>query len=119
MVPAPPPPNFPDAFSGHPRNHLKLVRYPGRALQGDRDRVRPIHHSGRFFTVTGPLNIPPLPQRRPVRIQAGRSAAGTALGARYAEIVFTSLPTLDHAQDFVLRCIHPRRERRGFLQGTR
>ncbi|MFF2523245.1 LLM class flavin-dependent oxidoreductase [Streptomyces liangshanensis] len=30
----------------------------------DRDRVRPIGHSGRFFTVAGPLNIPPLPQRR-------------------------------------------------------
>ncbi|WNI17076.1 NtaA/DmoA family FMN-dependent monooxygenase [Actinacidiphila sp. ITFR-21] len=63
-------------------------------------RVRPIHHSGRFFTVAGPLNIPPLPQRRPVQIQAGQSAAGTALGARYAEIVFTSLPTLDIAADF-------------------
>ncbi|MEU9266038.1 NtaA/DmoA family FMN-dependent monooxygenase [Streptomyces sp. NPDC048251] len=65
-----------------------------------RDRVHPIHHSGRFFDVAGPLNIPPLPQRRPVQIQAGQSAAGTTLGARFAEIVFTSLPTLDHALDF-------------------
>lgn len=69
----------------------------------DRDRVRPIGHSGRFFTVAGPLNIPPLPQRRPVQMQAGQSAAGTALGARYAEIVFTSLPTLDVAVDFTRR----------------
>ncbi|KAA0941135.1 MULTISPECIES: NtaA/DmoA family FMN-dependent monooxygenase [Streptomyces] len=65
-----------------------------------RDRVHPIDHAGRFFTVAGPLNIPPLPQRRPVQIQAGQSEAGRALGARYAEIVFTSLPTLDVAQDF-------------------
>ncbi|MEU8950602.1 NtaA/DmoA family FMN-dependent monooxygenase [Streptomyces sp. NPDC048489] len=65
-----------------------------------RDLVHPIHHAGRFFNVTGPLNIPALPQRRPVQIQAGQSEAGTALGARYAEIVFTSLPTLDHALDF-------------------
>ncbi|MFJ9351138.1 NtaA/DmoA family FMN-dependent monooxygenase [Streptomyces sp. NPDC101237] len=65
-----------------------------------RDLVRPIHHRGRFFSVTGPLNIPPLPQGRPVQIQAGQSEAGTALGARYAEIVFTSLPTLDHARAF-------------------
>ncbi|OQR66000.1 monooxygenase [Streptomyces maremycinicus] len=71
----------------------------GRAVL-DRDKVRPIHHSGRFFDVAGPLNIPPLPQRRPVQIQAGQSEAGTALGARFAEIVFTSLPTLDHALDF-------------------
>jgi alkanesulfonate monooxygenase SsuD/methylene tetrahydromethanopterin reductase-like flavin-dependent oxidoreductase (luciferase family) len=65
-----------------------------------RDKVHPIHRSGRFFTVAGPLNIPPLPQRRPVQIQAGQSEAGRALGARYAEIVFTSLPTLDIALDF-------------------
>ncbi|WP_245606542.1 NtaA/DmoA family FMN-dependent monooxygenase [Streptomyces himastatinicus] len=71
----------------------------GKALL-HRDRVHPIHHSGRFFTVAGPLNIPPLPQRRPVQIQAGQSEAGIALGARYAEIVFTSLPTVDIALDF-------------------
>ena len=76
------------------------------------DRVRPIDHSGRFFTVAGPLNIPPLPQRRPVQIQSGQSEAGTALGARYAEIVFTSLPTLDVARDFT-RTIRARAERRG------
>ncbi|MER5197623.1 NtaA/DmoA family FMN-dependent monooxygenase [Streptomyces sp. NPDC002755] len=71
----------------------------GRAVL-HRDRVHPIHHSGRFFDVAGPLNIPPLPQRRPVQIQAGQSEAGRTLGARFAEIVFTSLPTLDHALDF-------------------
>ncbi|MFD8810439.1 hypothetical protein ACFV23_02800 [Streptomyces sp. NPDC059627] len=26
---------YDDAFSGHPRNHLRLVRYPGRAPEGD------------------------------------------------------------------------------------
>lgn len=74
----------------------------GRAVL-DRARVRPIHHSGRFFTVAGPLNIPPLPQGRPVQIQAGQSEAGLELGARYAEVVFTSLPTLDVARDFTRR----------------
>ncbi|MFJ3671415.1 NtaA/DmoA family FMN-dependent monooxygenase [Streptomyces sp. NPDC090106] len=71
----------------------------GRAVL-DRTKVRPIRHSGRFFSVAGPLNIPPLPQGRPVQIQAGQSEQGIALGARYAEIVFTSLPTLDHALRF-------------------
>jgi FMN-dependent oxidoreductase (nitrilotriacetate monooxygenase family) len=69
----------------------------------DPSKVHPINHSGRFFTVAGPLNIPPLPQRRPVQIQAGQSEAGMALGARFAEIVFTSLPTLDIALDFTRR----------------
>lgn len=71
----------------------------GRAVL-DPALVRRIDHEGRYFKVAGPLNIPPLPQRRPVQIQAGQSEAGRTLGARYAEIVFTSLPTLDTALDF-------------------
>jgi FMN-dependent oxidoreductase (nitrilotriacetate monooxygenase family) len=69
----------------------------------DRDKVRAIDHDGRFFSVKGPLNIPPLPQGRPVQIQAGQSEAGMALGARYAEIVFTSLPTLDIATEYTAK----------------
>lgn len=71
----------------------------GRAVL-DPDLVRPINHVGEFFSVEGPLNIPPLPQGRPVLIQAGQSAAGIALGAKYAEIVFTALPTLADARAF-------------------
>jgi FMN-dependent oxidoreductase (nitrilotriacetate monooxygenase family) len=74
----------------------------GRAVL-DPDRVHPIDHVGDFFSVAGPLNVPPLPQGRPVQIQAGQSAAGLELGARYAEVVFTSLPTLEVAQDFTRR----------------
>ena len=74
----------------------------GRAVL-DPSLVRPISHRGRFFSVEGPLNIPPLPQRRPVLIQAGQSDAGVELGARYAEIVFTSLPTLQIAREHTAR----------------
>lgn len=63
----------------------------------DAELVRPITHAGKYFTVRGPLNIPPLPQRRPVQFQAGQSEAGVELGARFAEVVFTSLPTLADA----------------------
>ncbi|WP_405492644.1 NtaA/DmoA family FMN-dependent monooxygenase [Nocardia sp. NBC_00511] len=63
----------------------------------DPDLVRPIEHVGEFFTVRGPLNIPSLPQRRPVQFQAGQSEGGIELGARFAEVVFTSLPTLEDA----------------------
>ncbi|MGI5219694.1 NtaA/DmoA family FMN-dependent monooxygenase [Nocardia sp. CA-290969] len=65
--------------------------------------VRPIEHRGRYFTVRGPLNIPPLPQRRPVQFQAGQSAGGVELGARFAEVVFTSLTTLDDALAYTRR----------------
>jgi alkanesulfonate monooxygenase SsuD/methylene tetrahydromethanopterin reductase-like flavin-dependent oxidoreductase (luciferase family) len=75
----------------------------GRRAVLDPSRVRPIDHKGEYFTVAGPLNIPPLPQRRPVLIQAGQSDAGIELGARHAEIVFTSLPTLEIARHHTTR----------------
>ncbi|MGV9818088.1 NtaA/DmoA family FMN-dependent monooxygenase [Nocardia xishanensis] len=65
--------------------------------------VRPIDHAGPYFTVRGPLNIPPLPQRRPVQFQAGQSEGGIELGARFAEVVFTSLPTLADAITYTKR----------------
>lgn len=74
----------------------------GRAVL-DRSQVHPINHVGRFFSIKGPLNIPPLPQGRPVQIQAGQSEAGIELGAHYAEIVFTSLPTLEIAEEYTKR----------------
>ncbi|MEU4319836.1 NtaA/DmoA family FMN-dependent monooxygenase [Nocardia fluminea] len=63
----------------------------------DESLVRPIDFAGQHFSVRGPLNIPPLPQGRPVQFQAGQSAGGVELGARFAEVVFTSLSTLEDA----------------------
>ena len=77
-----------------------LARGPDGRVVLDASKVHPIDHHGEFFSVAGPLNIPPLPQGRPVQIQAGQSAAGIALSARYAEVVFTSLPTMDLAQAY-------------------
>ncbi|WP_432842460.1 NtaA/DmoA family FMN-dependent monooxygenase [Dactylosporangium sp. CA-092794] len=74
----------------------------GRAVL-DREKIRPIGHRGRYFSVEGPLNIPPLPQGRPVLIQAGQSTAGIELGARYAEVVFTALSSLDDAREYTGR----------------
>ncbi|WP_207838885.1 NtaA/DmoA family FMN-dependent monooxygenase [Williamsia soli] len=66
----------------------------------DPDLVRPIDHRGTYFTVRGPLNIPSLPQGRPVQFQAGQSAGGVELGARFAEVVFTSLATIEDATTY-------------------
>ena len=73
-----------------------LTRGEGSAVL-DPSRVVPIEHRGKYFTVQGPLNIPSLPQRRPVQFQAGQSAGGIELGARFAEVVFTSLATFEDA----------------------
>ncbi|WP_027668087.1 NtaA/DmoA family FMN-dependent monooxygenase [Rhizobium leguminosarum] len=59
-----------------------------------------IDYRGKHFSVAGPLNVPPLPQRRPVQFQAGQSEAGVAVGARCAEVVYTSQPKLEDAIAF-------------------
>lgn len=69
----------------------------------DPDRVLPINHQGHYYRVAGPLNIPPLPQGRPVIFQAGQSEGGVDLGARFAEVVFTSLSTIEVAEDYTRR----------------
>jgi FMN-dependent oxidoreductase (nitrilotriacetate monooxygenase family) len=56
------------------------------------------HHHGEFFDVAGPLNLRRPPQGRPVIAQAGSSAAGRALAARIADVVFTRAVPLPDAQ---------------------
>ncbi len=82
----------------------------------DASKVRQIDYAGQYFTVRGPLNIPPLPQRRPVQFQAGQSAGGIELGARFAEVVFTSLPTLEDAVTYT-KTIRARATELGRAQG--
>lgn len=55
---------------------------------GDPAKVRDVEHRGRFFKVSGPLNTPPSPQRRPVLLQAGSSPRGVRASAYVADMVF-------------------------------
>ena len=66
----------------------------------DPAKFHPINYRGKHFSVEGPLNVPPLPQGRPVQFQAGQSEAGVTVGARYAEVVYTSQPKLEDAVAF-------------------
>jgi len=66
----------------------------------DPARVHSIDHSGEHFSVHGPLNLPRSPQGRPVLVQAGSSEGGKALGARYADAIFTTQTTLADGRDF-------------------
>ncbi len=78
-----------------------VQRSPAGAVKINFAKLHRIDHHGRHFLVQGPLNVAPLPQRRPVQFQAGQSEQGVALGARYAEVVYTSQPTLEGAVAFV------------------
>ncbi|MGF9567211.1 NtaA/DmoA family FMN-dependent monooxygenase [Neorhizobium sp. BT27B] len=77
-----------------------VQRRASGAVAVDHTKFHPINYKGRHFDVQGPLNVPPLPQRRAVLFQAGQSDAGVTVGARYAEVVYTSQPRLDDAIAF-------------------
>ena len=66
----------------------------------DPDLIRQVHHKGRFFSVRGPLDVPPSPQRVPLLVQAGSSEAGMGLAARHADVVFTVQSTETNARQF-------------------
>ncbi|WP_210481530.1 NtaA/DmoA family FMN-dependent monooxygenase [Naasia sp. SYSU D00948] len=57
-------------------------------VYADPDKVREIEHHGPHFSAKGVLTVPPGPQRTPVLFQAGASAPGRDLAAKYAEAVF-------------------------------
>ncbi|MET8250733.1 LLM class flavin-dependent oxidoreductase [Micromonospora sp. NPDC005197] len=57
----------------------------------DPDRVREIGHEGRWFSVRGPHQCEPSPQRTPVLYQAGASGRGMTFAARHAEVVFLTM----------------------------
>ncbi len=64
----------------------------------DAERLRCLNHEGTHFSVKGPLNIGRSPQGRPIISQAGGSAAGQALAARTADIVFSVVQDFAEAQ---------------------
>jgi FMN-dependent oxidoreductase (nitrilotriacetate monooxygenase family) len=76
------------------------TRKTSGAVSIDPSKFHRIDYRGKYFNVEGPLNVPPLPQGRPVQFQAGQSDAGVTVGARYAEVVYTSQPKLEDAIAF-------------------
>ncbi len=66
----------------------------------DDDKLHRLDHRGRYFSVTGPLNIPRSPQGRPVVVQAGSSETGRSLAAAVADVVFTHHPDAAAARAF-------------------
>lgn len=62
--------------------------------------VRTFEHRGEFFAITGGGVVPPSEQALPVVFQAGGSADGLNLAARYADATFVSAATVDAARDY-------------------
>ncbi|HVT70505.1 MAG TPA: NtaA/DmoA family FMN-dependent monooxygenase [Trebonia sp.] len=62
--------------------------------------VRETNFVSEHFSVQGPLNIDRAPQGVPFLYQAGSSADGLRLGARYADAIFAAHPDEDDAVEF-------------------
>jgi FMN-dependent oxidoreductase (nitrilotriacetate monooxygenase family) len=66
----------------------------------DRSRLHDPRFHGKYYDSEGVLPFPRSPQGHPVLVQAGQSAAGVGLAARYAELVFSGPPSLAAAAAF-------------------
>ena len=51
----------------------------------DPHRIHRINHTGKYFKVRGPLNVPRPPQGHPIIVQAGSSDDGKSLAAKHAD----------------------------------
>jgi N-acetyl-S-(2-succino)cysteine monooxygenase len=66
----------------------------------DRRKLHAPRFHGQYYDAEGILPFPRSPQGRPVLVQAGQSAAGIGLAARYAELVFSGPPSVEAAVAF-------------------
>ena len=69
-------------------------------IYADTGKIRPADFEGRFYSVSGPLNIPRSPQTYPVLVQAGSSEDGKEFAAELAEVVFTVQSAMGGTQTF-------------------
>ena len=68
----------------------------------DERKMHVLDHQGTSFTVRGPLNVAPAPQRHPVIVQAGASHEGRELAAATADVVYCLPDTLEAARAYYI-----------------
>ena len=66
----------------------------------DPAKVHVLNHTGKYFSVKGPLSVSRPPQGYPVIVQAGTSEPARKLSARVADVVFTAQSSMDDAKAF-------------------
>ena len=66
----------------------------------DERKLHVLQHRGKYFSVRGPLNVAPAPQRHPVIVQAGASPDGRELAAATADVVYCLPDTLEAARGY-------------------
>jgi alkanesulfonate monooxygenase len=66
----------------------------------DAERVRVLNHTGKHFSVKGPLNVARMPQGYPLLFLAGQSEEGRELAAQHADCIFAVVNTKQAGQAF-------------------
>jgi FMN-dependent oxidoreductase (nitrilotriacetate monooxygenase family) len=77
-----------------------FIKDKDRGVYADPAKMHILDHTGKYYSVKGPLNIPRSPQGHPILIQAGSSGPGQDLAARTADVVFTAQQSIEEAQAF-------------------
>lgn len=77
-----------------------IVMDRDRGVYADHTKVSPIDHAGRFFKCRGPLNTAPMPQGRPVLLQAGGSPKGRDFAAKHADSVITLADGIEGMKEY-------------------
>lgn len=78
-----------------------IVADAATGIYADRSRIRAINHSGEQFQVEGPMPIRRSPQGRLALSQAGSSGPGMQLGAKWADLTFTTQHDIESGKAFV------------------
>ena len=66
----------------------------------DPEKVHTIDYAGQYYKSRGPLNSGPAPQGRPVIAQAGGSAKGREIAARYADTIVAHPKGIDAMKEY-------------------
>jgi FMN-dependent oxidoreductase (nitrilotriacetate monooxygenase family) len=77
-----------------------LLADKGSGRYFDRNKVRDIDHTGRFFSMSGTSYVPRPVQGHPVLFQAGSSGSGLQFAVQKAEVVFTAQDNLVDAKAY-------------------
>ena len=77
-----------------------FVRNKTSGIYFDPAGLHLLDHRGASFSVRGPLDVVPSPQVESVLVQAGSSGPGMNLGARVADIVFSTQQSLEAGRSF-------------------
>lgn len=81
-----------------------------------REMVKPIEHSGEYFEVKGPLNIPQHISGEMPLFQAGASEAGRNFAASVADAIFAAMPDIESGIE-LRQNLRRRAEKHGRKQG--